>query len=77
MVGDGNAGSGQDTSAAGPAQVAEQEAWSTPGIKVLVVGIVGVLAAVAMLLIAGKQAGGTATALVWAGVVVLTPPCWC
>jgi hypothetical protein len=54
-----------------PAQVAEHEAWSTPGIKVLVVGIVGVLAAVAVLWIAGKQAGGTATAPVWVGVVVL------
>jgi len=55
-----------------PAQVTEQEAWSTPGIKVLVAGIVGVLAAVALFWIAGKQTGGTATALVWVGVVLLT-----
>jgi regulator of protease activity HflC (stomatin/prohibitin superfamily) len=55
-----------------PAQVTEQEAWSTPGIKVLVAGIVGVLAAVAVFWIAGKHTGGTATVLVWVGVVVLT-----
>jgi regulator of protease activity HflC (stomatin/prohibitin superfamily) len=54
-----------------PAQVAEQGAWSTPGIKVLVAGVAGVLAAVAVLWIAGKQTGGTATALVWVGIVVL------
>ena len=54
-----------------PAQVAEQAAWATPGIKVLVAGVAGVLAAVAVLWIAGKQAGGTATALVWVGIVVL------
>jgi hypothetical protein len=54
-----------------PARVTEQEAWSTPGIKVLVAGVAGVLAAVAVLWIAGKQAGGTATALVWVGIIVL------
>jgi regulator of protease activity HflC (stomatin/prohibitin superfamily) len=54
------------------AQVAERGAWSTAGIKVLVAGIVGVLAAVAVFWIAGKQTGGTVTALVWVGVVVLT-----
>jgi len=55
-----------------PAQVTEQEAWSTPGIKVLVAGIIGVLVAVVVFWIAGKQTGGTATALVWVGAVVLT-----
>ena len=54
-----------------PAQVAEQKAWSTPGIKVLVAGIVGVLAAVALLVFAGRHTGGTRTALTWVGVVVL------
>jgi len=54
-----------------PAQVAEQKAWSTPGIKVLVLGIAGVLAAVAILWSSGKQKDGTATALIWVGVVVL------
>jgi len=55
-----------------PAQVTEQEAWSTPGIKVLVAGIIGVLVAVVVFWIAGKQTGATATALVWVGAVVLT-----
>jgi SPFH domain/Band 7 family protein len=54
-----------------PVQVAEHQAWSTPGIKVLVAGIVGLIAAVALLWNANKQTGGTATALTWLGVVVL------
>ena len=54
-----------------PARVAEREAWSTQGIKVLVAGIVGVIAAVAVLWLSGKQTGGATTALVWTGVVVL------
>ena len=54
-----------------PAQVAEHTAWSTPGIKVLVAGIVGVLAAIALGWDARKQAGGTATALAWAGAILL------
>ena len=51
--------------------MAEREAWSTPGIKVLVAGIVGVLAAVALLWYRGQQTGDTATALAWAGAIVL------
>jgi regulator of protease activity HflC (stomatin/prohibitin superfamily) len=54
-----------------PPQVAEQKAWSTPGIMILVAGIAGVLVAVTVFWIAGKHTGGTATALVWLGVVVL------
>ena len=54
-----------------PAQMAEHAAWSTPGIKVLVAGIAGVLAAVALGLDAGKQADGTATALGWAAAILL------
>jgi hypothetical protein len=53
------------------AQVAEHRAWSTPGIKVLVAGVVGLIVAVALLWNAHKQTGGTATALTWLGVVVL------
>jgi regulator of protease activity HflC (stomatin/prohibitin superfamily) len=53
------------------AQVAEQQARSTPGIKVLVGGIVAVLGAVALLWYASKHAGGTGTALTWTGVIVL------
>jgi regulator of protease activity HflC (stomatin/prohibitin superfamily) len=54
-----------------PVRVAETEAWSRQGIKVLVAGIVGVIAAVAVLWLSRKQTGGAATALVWTGVVVL------
>src|SRR5260370_37460706 len=54
-----------------PTQVAEHRAWSTPGIKVLVAGVVGVLAAIALLWDARQQAGGTATALDWAGAILL------
>ena len=52
-------------------QVAEQRAWSTPGIKVLVAGIVGVVGAVALLWYSGKHTGGATTALIWSGVIVL------
>jgi len=55
-----------------PAQVAEREARSTSGIKILVGGVAGAIAAIVVLFIAGKQTGGTATALVWVGAVVLT-----
>jgi regulator of protease activity HflC (stomatin/prohibitin superfamily) len=54
-----------------PAQIAEQRAWSTPGIKVLVAGIAGIIVAVAVLWYSHTQTGGAATALVWVGVVVL------
>jgi regulator of protease activity HflC (stomatin/prohibitin superfamily) len=51
--------------------VAEHTAWSTRGIKVLVAGIVGVAAAIALLLNARTQASATATALDWAGGILL------
>jgi regulator of protease activity HflC (stomatin/prohibitin superfamily) len=51
--------------------VAERRAWSTRGIKTLVGGLAGVAAGVAVLWYSGKQTGGAATALVWAGVIVL------
>jgi hypothetical protein len=54
-----------------PVPVAEQRAWSTRGVKVLVSGVAAVLAGVAVLWYSHKQAGDTATALVWAGVIVL------
>jgi regulator of protease activity HflC (stomatin/prohibitin superfamily) len=53
------------------AQVAEQKARSAPGIRVLAAGIVAVLAGVALLGTATKQTGGTATALVVSGIVLL------
>jgi regulator of protease activity HflC (stomatin/prohibitin superfamily) len=56
-----------------PAQVpiAERASSSTRGVKVLVSGVVAVLAAVAVLVYSGKQTDGTKTALIWAGVIVL------
>jgi regulator of protease activity HflC (stomatin/prohibitin superfamily) len=53
------------------AQVAEQQAWSTQGIKVLIAGVVGLIAAVALLATSNRQTGGAMTAVVWAGVVLL------
>jgi regulator of protease activity HflC (stomatin/prohibitin superfamily) len=65
----------QATAAAGQglasAPVAEQEAWSTRGVKVLVAGVAAVLAGVALVWYSTKHTGDTATALVWAGVIVL------
>jgi regulator of protease activity HflC (stomatin/prohibitin superfamily) len=54
-----------------PVPVAEHQAWSTRGVKVLVSGVAAVLAGVAVLWYSHKQAGDTATALVWAGIIVL------
>jgi len=54
-----------------PAQVAEHQAWSTRGVKVLVSGVAALLAGVAVLWYSHKQTGDTATALVWAGIIVL------
>jgi regulator of protease activity HflC (stomatin/prohibitin superfamily) len=51
--------------------VAEHPARATRGVKVLVSGVAAVFAAVALLWFSGKQAGGVATALVWAGIIVL------
>ena len=54
------------------AQIAERRAWSTPGIKVLVAGVVGVLAGAALLSTGSKQTGGAEVGLVLLGIVVLT-----
>jgi regulator of protease activity HflC (stomatin/prohibitin superfamily) len=54
-----------------PAQVAEHQAWSTRGVKVLLAGVAAVLAGVAVVWYSTKQTGDTATALVWAAVIVL------
>jgi hypothetical protein len=45
--------------------MAEHRAWSTRGVKTLVSGVV------ALLWYSHKQTGGSATALVWAGIIVL------
>jgi regulator of protease activity HflC (stomatin/prohibitin superfamily) len=56
-----------------PAQVpvAERQARSTRGVKILVSGNVAVLAAVALLWYASRQTDGTKAALIWAAVIVL------
>ena len=54
-----------------PAQVAEREARSARGVRMLVSGVVAVLAGVAVLWYAGRQAGDARTALTWTGVIVL------
>jgi SPFH domain / Band 7 family len=53
------------------APVAEHQAWSTRGVKILVSGVVALAVGVALLWYSHKQTGGTATALVWAGVIVV------
>ena len=61
---------GRASHEAAPA-VAEHQAWSTRGVKVLVSGVAAVLAGVAVLWYSGRQTGDTKTALIWAGVIVL------
>ena len=68
MTAQAQAGAGQGLA---PRPVAEHQAWSTRGVKVLVTGVAAVLAGVALLWYSGKQTGGAATALVWAGIIVL------
>jgi len=53
-------------------QIAERRAWSTPGIKMLVAGVVGVLLGAALLGTGGKQTGGAQGSLILLGTVVLT-----
>jgi regulator of protease activity HflC (stomatin/prohibitin superfamily) len=54
-----------------PAPVAEYRAWSIRGVNALVGGAAVLAGGVAVLWYAHKQTGGTATALVWAGVILL------
>jgi len=54
-----------------PAQVAEYVSWSTRGVKILLSGLVTVFAGALVLWYSGKHTDGTATALVWAGVIVV------
>jgi regulator of protease activity HflC (stomatin/prohibitin superfamily) len=50
--------------------IAERQAVSTHGIKILVTGIVAVLAGVAVLVYQSKQTGATKTTLVWVAVIL-------
>jgi len=54
-----------------PAQVAEHQAWSIRGVKVLVSGVAALSGGVALVWYSGKQTGDAATSLVWAGIIVL------
>jgi hypothetical protein len=62
------AGSGPQTA---PRPVAERQAWSTRGVKVLLSGLVVLAGGVAVLWYSHKQSGATATGLIWAGILVL------
>src|SRR5215467_905924 len=62
---------GAELSRASAQQVTERAASFRPGLQMLVLGIVILLAGVVVLIIAGKSSGGTALALVVAGALVL------
>ncbi len=65
----------QDAAGAGPdlpsRRVTEQVARFLPGLRMLVLGIVLVLAGVALLVLAGRQSGGAAKTLIVLAVLVL------
>jgi len=65
----------QDAAAAGPElprpPVTERAARFVPGLLMLVLGIVGVVAGVVLIVLAAHQGGGTAKALIWLGILVL------
>jgi len=65
----------RDSAGAGPElpsrRVTEQEARFLPGLRMLVLGIVLVLAGVALLVLAGRQSGGVPQTLIVLGVLVL------
>ena len=63
-----SAGTGQQLAAP---SVAEYQARATRGTKVLVGGIVLVIAGVVVLVNANKQTGATKTALVWLGILLI------
>ena len=57
--------------------IAERQAVSTRGVKILVTGVVAVLAGVALLVYQSKQTGGTKTALVWVAVILFIGAGYC
>ena len=65
----------QDAAAAGPElprpPVTERAARFVPGLLMLVLGIVGVVAGVALIVLASHQSGGTAKTLIWLGILVI------
>jgi regulator of protease activity HflC (stomatin/prohibitin superfamily) len=64
----------QDAAAAGPElpsrRVTERAARFLPGLPMLALGIVLVLAGVVLIVLANHQSGGTAKALIWLGILV-------
>jgi regulator of protease activity HflC (stomatin/prohibitin superfamily) len=64
----------QDAAAAGPElprpPVTERVARFLPGLLMLVLGIVLILVGVALIVLAGRESGGTAKALIWLGILV-------
>jgi regulator of protease activity HflC (stomatin/prohibitin superfamily) len=55
-----------------PPQVAESEAWSAPGVRILVLGIAALLAGVTLLVLGAYQGGAAArTVLIGVGVLLL------
>ena len=64
----------QDAAAAGPElprpPVTERAARFVPGLLMLVLGIVAVVAGVVLIVLAAHQSGGTAKALIWLGILV-------
>ncbi len=64
----------RETAAAGPElprpPVTERAARFVPGLLMLVLGIVGVVAGVVLIVLAGHQSGGTAKALIWLAILV-------
>jgi regulator of protease activity HflC (stomatin/prohibitin superfamily) len=65
----------QDAAAAGPElasrPVTERAARFLPGLRMLAVGIVLTLAGVAVIVLASRQGGGGAKALVWPGILAI------
>ena len=65
----------QDAAAAGPElprpPVTERAARFVPGLLMLVLGIVGVVAGVVLIVLAAHQSGGTAKTLIWLGILVI------
>jgi regulator of protease activity HflC (stomatin/prohibitin superfamily) len=52
-------------------QVSERTARFVPGLRMLVLGIAALAGGVALIWLAGRYSGGAATALIWAGALVL------
>src|SRR3974390_2606536 len=53
------------------APLAEHKAWSAGGTPAALSGIAVVIIGVVLLWLSGKQAGATATTLIWAGIIVV------